>query len=332
MNTYPQPVKILGVGRYAPKRVVPSSELEKKCGLPEGWIEKKQGIKERRWVEDETASFMGAKAAEEALEDAGLEKTDIDLILNASGTAEQAIPDGGPFIQRQLGLAESGIAAMSVHTTCLSFLTGLDVAANFITTGRYSKILVISSDITSCGLDFSHPESSTLFGDLAAAAVLGRTPDGEGSCVHKAMIKTYGEGAYDTQIPGGGTRRHPNFEDTKPEDNLFHMDGPKVFKMAVKVAPPFLEELLPGFSDEIEKIDAVVPHQASKLALDAHTILGMSPDKVVRTIHKFGNCVAASIPATLYEAIKTKRIERGDKFLMLGTGAGLTIGGIIMTY
>ena len=332
MKTFPQPLKILGVGRYLPKRVVPSSELEKRCDLPEGWIEKKQGVRERRWVEDETASFMGARAAEEALEDAGVKKEELDLIINASGTAEQAIPDGGPLIQRQLGMEDSGLAAMTVHTTCLSFLSGMDVAANFLTTGRYEKILVVSSDITSCGLNYSHPESSTLFGDLAAAAVVARTPEGEASCVHAAKVRTYGAGAYHTQIRGGGTRRHPNFDDTVPEDNLFFMEGPKVFKMAVKVAAPFLEELRPGFAEGIEDLKAVVPHQASKLALDAHEFLGMPPEKVIRTIHKFGNCVAASIPATLYEAIKSERIQRGDKFLMLGTGAGLTIGGLILTY
>lgn len=333
MKTYPQPLKILGMGRYLPKRVVPSAELEPRCDLPQGWIERKQGVRERRWVEDETASFMGARAAEEALADAHLKKKDLDLIINASGTAEQAIPDGGPLIQRQLDLADSGMPAMSVHTTCLSFLTAMDVAANFLTTGRYGRILIVSADITSCGLNFAHPESSTLFGDLAAAAVVGRTPQGEPSCVHTSKLRTYGAGAYHTQIRGGGTRCHPNFEDTVPEDNLFFMEGPKVLKMAVKVAAPFLEELKPGLTGGMsEDIKLVVPHQASKVALDAHAFLGMPAEKVMRTIHKFGNCVAASIPATLYEAIKTDRLQRGDKFLMLGTGAGLSIGGMIMTY
>lgn len=330
--TNPVNMKILGVGRYLPKRVVTSAELEPRCGLSEGWIEQKQGVRERRWVEDETASFMGAEAAKEALADAGLAITDIDLILNASGTSEQAIPDGGPLLQLQLQQEWSGIPAFTVHATCLSFLLGMDVAASFIQSGRYRNILIVSSDITSCGLDFSHPESSTLFGDLAAAVVVGPTPEGEASCLHKASLKTYSAGAYHTQIPGGGTRRHPNFPETRPEDNLFHMEGPEVFKMAIKVAPPFLEDLRPGLTRGLGDINLVVPHQASKLALDAHTMLGMPQDKVVRTIHKFGNTVAASIPGALYEAIKTGRMVRGDKILMLGTGAGLSIGGIILTY
>lgn len=330
--TYPLPLKIAGVGRYVPEKVVPSTELDEKLGLRPGWIEEKQGVKERRWVTDETASYMGAQAAREALANAGIDLSEVDLILNASGTAEQAIPDGAPFIQRQLGLGESGVACMTVHTTCLSFLAGLDVAASFLTTGRYRTILIVSSEISSCGLNWTHPESSTLFGDAAAAAVLVRTPEGEASCIHGARYETYGSGAEYTQIPGGGTRRHPNLPTTSPEDNLFHMDGPAVFKMAIEYAPAFLMKLIPDFAEELSKLKVVVPHQASKLALDSHLMFGMTEEQIVRTIDRFGNCVGASIPVTLYEAVQTGRLERGDKALLLGTGAGLSFGGIVLTY
>lgn len=330
--TYPLPLKIAGVGRYLPEKVVPSSELDERLGLRPGWIQEKQGVVERRWVDQETASQMGAQAGLEALADAGVDLSEVDLILNASGTAEQAIPDGAPLIQRQLGLGESGVACMTVHTTCLSFLSGLDLSASLLFTGRYQTILLVSSEITSCGLNWSHPESSTLFGDGAAAVVLQRTPQGEPSCVHAARYETYGVGAEHTQIPGGGTRRHPNLETTTPEDNLFHMDGPAVFKMAMEYAPAFLERLLPDFAAQLATIKVIVPHQASKLALDSHYFLGMSEEQVVRTIDRLGNCVAASIPLTLYEAVKTRRLRRGDRALLLGTGAGLSFGGIVLTF
>ena len=260
--TYPLPLKILGLGHHVPSRVVPSSELEARLGLQDGWITKKQGVRQRHWVADETNSSMGAAAAREALRDAGLEPGDLDLILNASGSQEQAIPDGGALIQRQLGLGDSGIAAFSVHATCLSFLVALDAAASFLATGRYSKILVVSSEIASHALNFDQTESSTLFGDGAAAAVVGKTPDGETSCVHAARFETYGEGAYFTQVAGGGTRRHPNDPKTEPNDNLFYMDGPAVFSMAVKRAPGFLERLQPGLSKGLGEIKIAVPHQA----------------------------------------------------------------------
>src|SRR5690348_3640209 len=109
------PIKIIGLGRYLPKRVVPSSELEAMCGLSPGWVERRNGVRERRWVTDETSSYMSAQAAREALEEAELRADQLDLIINASGTGEQAIPDTGALIQRQLGLGNSGIPAMTVH-------------------------------------------------------------------------------------------------------------------------------------------------------------------------------------------------------------------------
>ncbi|MHC4790543.1 MAG: 3-oxoacyl-[acyl-carrier-protein] synthase III C-terminal domain-containing protein [Planctomycetota bacterium] len=326
------PLKIAGVGRYLPKRVVPNSELEAKCGLEEGWIKKRQGVSERRWIEDETASFMGVEAAREAIADAKMTLGDIDLILNASGTPEQCIPDGAPLIQRQLGLGESGVACMSIHTTCLSFLVAVDISSGFLALGRYRNILIVSSDISSCALNFSNPESCTLFGDAAAAAVVTRTPEDEASCVEAAMFETYGEGAYYSQIPGGGTRNHPNRDGASPEDNIFHMDGLKVLKFTLKYAAQSLEKLRPGLSSGLSDIDLVVPHQASKIALDALTLLGMPEEKVVRTIDRFGNCVAASLPVTLYEAVKTKRLKRGNRLLLVGAGAGISIGGIILVY
>ncbi len=206
----PFPLKIIGLGRYLPERVVPSREVEALCGLPAGWIERRSGVRERRWATTETSSYMGAQAAREAVAEAGLALTDIDLILNASGTPEQAIPDGGPLIQRQLGLGGSGIAAMSVHATCLSFLAAIDLSSNLLATGRYKNILIVTAEIGSVGINFKEPESASLIGDAAAAVVVTRTPAGEASAVQAARFETYGDGADHTAIRGAGSRRPPN--------------------------------------------------------------------------------------------------------------------------
>jgi len=329
---YPLPLQILGLGHYVPARVVPSHELESRLDLAAGWIEKKQGVRERRWVQDETNSSMGAAAAREALREAALDPADLDLIVNASGSQEQAIPDGGALIQRQLGLGNSGIAAFSVHATCLSFIVALDIAASFLSTERYRHVLVVSSEIASHALNFDHTESSTLFGDGAAAAVLRKTPDGQESRLMAVRFETYGDGAYLTQVAGGGTRKHPNDPQTQPDDNLFFMDGPSVFKMAVKHAPGFLERLQPGLSKGLGDIKRVVPHQASKLALEAHRFYGMKRHQVARTIDHYGNVIAASMPLTLHENVREGHVARGDKIMLLGTGAGLSIGGMILVY
>jgi len=326
------PLKIIGHGRYLPKRIVPNTEVEAMCGLSAGWVERRNGVRERRWVTDETSSFMSAEAAREALDEARLKPNQLDLIINASGTGEQAIPDTGSLIQRQLGLGKSGIPAMTVHTTCLSFIAAMDVASNFINSGRYKNILIASADVASCGINPKEPESATLVGDAAAAVVVTRSDYGEPSMIHHAHFKTYGDGAYLTAIMGGGSARHPRFANHNPEDDLFHMDGPAVLRMVREVGHEFLEELYPGLSKSIMDIDIVVPHQASKVGLMMLERFGWPHSKIMSTLETLGNCVAASIPATLYQAVIDGNIQRGQKILLVGTGAGLSLGGLVLTY
>ncbi|MBI5966014.1 MAG: ketoacyl-ACP synthase III [Chloroflexi bacterium] len=326
------PLKIIGLGRYLPKRIVPNSEVEAMCGLSAGWVERRNGVRERRWVTDETSSFMSAEAAREALDEAKLNPNQLDLIINASGTGEQAIPDTGALIQRQLGLGKSGIPAMTVHTTCLSFVAAMDVASNFINSGRYKNILIASSDVASCGINLKEPESATLVGDASAAVVVSKPEYGGPSMIHHAHFKTYGDGAYLTAIMGGGSARHPRFANHNPEDDLFHMDGPAVLRMVREVGHEFLEELYPGLSKSIMDIDVVVPHQASKVGLMMLERFGWPKSKIMSTLETLGNCVAASIPATLYQAVIDGNIQRGQKVLLVGTGAGLSIGGMVLTF
>ena len=326
------PLKIIGLGRYLPARIVPSSELEKICSLPAGWVERHNGVRERRWVTDETSSYMAAQAAREALDEARLKPSDLSLILNASGTGEQAIPDTGALIQRQLGLGKSGIPAMTVHNTCLSFVAAMDVAANFLSAGRYKHILIASADVASCGINPKEPESASLVGDAAAAVVVTRSGAGDRSMVHNAHLKTYGDGAYLTAIMGGGSARHPGKPNHNPDDDLFHMDGPAVLRMVRGIAADYLDELYPNLSKGLGDIDVVVPHQASKVGLMMLSRFGWPQERIMSTLETLGNCVAASIPSTLYQAVRDGKIQRGHKVLMVGTGAGLSIGGLVMTY
>ncbi|RLT42086.1 MAG: ketoacyl-ACP synthase III [Chloroflexi bacterium] len=326
------PLKIAGLGRYLPERIVTNPELEALYGLRPGWVEHHNGVRERRRATTETNSSMGAAAAVEALAEAGLKITDINLILNASGTAEQAIPDTAALIQRALGVGDSGIPCMSVHVTCLSFLAALDVCASFLAAGRYRNILVVSSEISSVGLNPNQPESATLIGDAAAAAVITSAGAGESSQLHHSLFRTYGEGADHTAVRGGGTRRHPNLATTTPEDNYFHMDGGSVLRLVRTHVDDYLEKLYPGLATGLVDIDAVVPHQASKVGLRMLGRFGWADEKIIRTLDWLGNCVAASIPVTLYEGVRDGRIRRGDKVLLVGTGAGLSMGGLVLTY
>jgi 3-oxoacyl-[acyl-carrier-protein] synthase-3 len=320
------------LGRYLPERVVCSAEIETLCHLPAGWVEAKTGVRERRWVDGETNSFMAAQAAQEAIAEAGLQPAEIDLIINASGTQEQAIPDGGPLLQRQLGLGDSGIPCFTIHATCLSFLMALDIVANLIISRRYQRVLVVSADIASCGVNFKEWESASLLGDGAAAVVITETPPGEAAVLHASRFETYGRGADLTLTRGGGSRKHPNHPQTNPEDNLFHMKGPQVLRLTHRYAGAFLEKLRPGLSKGLGSIDWVVPHQASKPALQTLCYFGWPEARIMRTVDWLGNCVSASLPLTLYEAVRQGQIKRGDEVLLVGTGAGLSLGGVILTY
>lgn len=329
----PLPMKLSGVGRYLPERIVRNEEVEQLCGLSPGTVDRSSaGVKERRWVGQETASWMGAQAAREALSDAGLTLDAIDLIISASATPEQAVPDGAPLIQRHLGAADSGIPCFSVHATCLGFIVALDVAAHFLAHGRHKHILIVSSDVTSAIINRSQPESFMLFGDGAAAAVVSAAQPHEPSRMDAYVMRTFSSGCEFTQIRGLGTARHPNAGQTIPEDHLFTMDGFSLFMMLIQHGPEALELLRPGLSKGTEDIRVIVSHQPSMMFFKSLYRVGIPPEKVVITLDKIGNCGAASVPLTLYEAVKQNRIRRGEKMLLMGMGAGLSLAGAILTY
>lgn len=332
MSRLELPLHIAGLGRYLPQRIVTNAELEAECGLASGWIETRNGVKKRHWVFEESNAYMGARAAEEALAQANLKLADIDLILNASGTNEVTIPDTSVYLQRELGEAASSIACWSLHATCLSFLVALDTAASLLASGRYGCILVVSAELGSTSLNKEHPESYTLFGDGAAAAVVRRPTSGETGRLERAQFETYSEGADLTTVAGGGTRHHPNDPATRFSDNTFQMAGRQVLKLSRRRSGGFLERLRTGLSSSLPDIDLVVPHQASLVGLRLLESFGWPAEQIVKTLPDYGNCIAASLPLSLHEAVSLSRLRRGDTFLMVGTGAGLSLGGLVLRY
>jgi 3-oxoacyl-[acyl-carrier-protein] synthase-3 len=337
-----RPVRIAGIGRYLPKTIVTNDELERRFGLSEDWIATKTGVRERRRADvpaGETASVMGAAALTEALEHSKVAAQDLDLIINASGTPEQAIPDGGPLIQRELGLERSGIPCFTVHATCLSFVAALDVAASMLTTGTHRRVAIVSTEIGSKGVSGVDPKSESLWGDAAAAVVLERAPDGSSSALERVLFRTWSEGAELTAIRGGGTKLHPSREDAVPEDLHFTMNGQAVLQMSLRRAGRFFADLHPslrksgmeGTGDE-DRVDVAITHQPSKAGLEAMERFGVAPDRTVVTLDRLGNCVAASLPCTLYEAVQSERLKRGDRALLFGTGAGLSMAGALLTF
>jgi 3-oxoacyl-[acyl-carrier-protein] synthase-3 len=318
------PCRIEAIDLHLPERIETAEDLAPKIGKTAQWIRQRAGVQERRIAQVEMPELAALAAAKVLGEEAP------DLILNASGVGYQVLPDSSVFIQRALGL--SGIPSFSIHATCLSFLAALQVASGFLATRSYERILIVSADLGSRGRNFEEPESAALLGDGAAAALVTRPKPGENSAILSHLMRTFPEGAEFTAVRGGGTRLHPQDPRTTIADNLFHMLGPAVFKMALREAPPLIDEVLDKAGLSKSEIKIVVPHQASGFGVEVYRRYGFEESQVIDVVSEHGNCVAASIPMALAHAVKSGRLERGEAFMLVGTGAGLSVAASILRY
>tara|TARA_X000001036_G_scaffold22287_1_gene18653 strand:- start:1258 stop:2226 length:969 start_codon:yes stop_codon:yes gene_type:complete len=315
--------KITGSGYYLPPTIETSLELSQKINKDIKWIISSTGVEERR-ISEIDVDQMGAIAAKGAIGG----KPPPDLIINASGVPKQTIPDTSVFIQKELGY--EGIPSFSVHSTCLSFLTALNVAGSLIHSKIYKNILIVSSDRGTRGRNFDEPESASLLGDAAAAIYLEFSEDNHQGLIDFDMSSWPG-GAELTQVKGGGTNLHPQDSITKNEDNLFSMNGPKVFKYSLRKVYNMISEILDRNDISKSDIDLLIPHQASGRGVDAYSKYGgFEKEQVMNIISKTGNCVAASIPLALAMAFEDKRIKKGDLIFFAGTGAGLSIASAVV--
>lgn len=317
-------IRISGVGLYLPSKIETAVEVAEKIIHDEKWIISKTGVKERR-ISDEDVDVMGAIAGEEAIGD-GLPP---DLIINASGVPKQTIPDTSVFFQKEMGF--EGIPSFSVHGTCLSFIIALNTASALIQNNTANRILIISADRGTLGRNFDEPESAALLGD-GAAAVLVEKSDGS-SQLHHWNMKTWPSGANLTEVRGGGTNKHPQDPNTTVADNLFSMDGPAVYKMAITRVYKLMQEMFKSVEHRQRDVDWVIPHQASLKAVKAYYKYGgFDKEKVINIIEYTGNCVAASVPMAFVTAVQESKIKRGDLIYFIGTGAGFSAASALLTY
>jgi 3-oxoacyl-[acyl-carrier-protein] synthase-3 len=330
---YPLPIAIAGLGAYLPARVVANPELEEALGLEPGWIERTTGVCERRYAHGEASAAMAAAAARRALAAAGRDVAEVDLIVGASSAPQQAIPCTAALVQRELGAPDGRSACFDVNATCVSFLVALHTAAHLVAAGAHRCALVFSSEICGHSRNPAEPESAVLFGDAAAAAVITRAEPGATGALWGAKFATYGSGAALTEIRGGGTLHHPNDPTTTPEMNHFHMHGPGVLRLAARTLGPFLDGFFTEVGWDQREVELLVPHQASRNGLGLLTArLGFTPAQLFLNLAGRGNCVAASVPLALAEAAEQGRLRRGDRVVLLGTGAGMTIGALALTF
>lgn len=326
-------LRILGMGKYLPQHCVSSAELEGQLGLPAGWAEQRSGVRLRYHSRGESGALLGARALEAALDAAGLVFADLDLLVCGAATFDYIIPNQASVIKREVvGGRDSHIPAFNVDSTCLSFVTALDLAAQLLDGRRYRRIGLVSAEVASQGLDPGNAETATLFGDGAAAAVVGWEPEGE-SRVIKAAQHTWSEGVFDTQIKGGGNAYHFREHPYDPALHSFAMQGKNLLRLASKKVPFFMEEFFADLPLSLAEVDLVVPHQASKFGLEmVQRLLHLRDEQYFTHLATHGNCIASSIPMALHDAIQQGRLQRGQTCLLCGTSAGFSVGAVLLRY
>jgi 3-oxoacyl-[acyl-carrier-protein] synthase-3 len=331
--------KIAGAGHYVPERVVTNDDLAKIMSTSDEWIRERTGIQERRWVEPgdgNTTSSMGVKASIMAIENAGLQKDDIDFIIFATLSPDYYFPGPGVMVQEALGLTEIG--ALDVRNQCSGFVYALSVADQFVKTGMYSNILVIGSELHSGGLDKTDRGRgvSVIFGDGAGAVVVSRSDD-DSRGILSTHLHSEGAHAKELALIGPATIRWvPEImADNDPEDISYYpyMNGNFVFKHAVTRFAEVIGEGLQHNGLNPDQIDLLIPHQANlRISEFIRQKMGLSEDKVYNNIMRYGNTTAGSIPIALSEAIAENRLAPNDLLVLAAFGSGFTWGSAIIRW
>jgi len=331
MNTE-KPIRIIALGKYLPEKIE-SSAIEEKYGIPLGWSEKNSGVQSRHQVSFESSSYMGARAIEMALLKANMQIKDIDMIISAAATFDHIIPNQASKIKSELyDSLNSNTSTLDINTTCLSFVSAFEMASRLLDGQQYKNIVIVSSEISSKGLDPDNWETLTLFGDGAVAAIL-RYDENSDSRFIKGRQRTYSEGVDFTIIKGGGAKFY--FKDF-PYDQKFHsftMDGSELLKLAIQKIPEFMESFFEELPISITDVDVLIPHQASKTGLLLFKrMYNFTEIQVKENLKLHGNCIAASIPLVLHDEIESGGVKRGDICFLAGTSAGFSIGGVLIKY
>jgi 3-oxoacyl-[acyl-carrier-protein] synthase III len=321
---------ILGTGHSYPEGILTNADLEKIVETSDDWITTRTGIKQRRKAAPgEYTSLFAVRAARQAIERAGLEPSDIDLILCATVTPDQILPSTGCIIQAELGANTA--AAMDLVAACSGFLYGLTIADTMVRTGQSKHALVIGAEILTQYVDYTDRQTCVLFGDGAGAAVLGAVNGDRG--ILAARIRS--DGRYEEQLysPGGGTRRPPTAETLAAGDHFFKMKGNELFKVAVRSMTDVSREVLETAGVTAEDVKLFIPHQANQRITDAvASKLNVESERVYSNIAMHGNTSSASIPIGLDECVEAGRISPGDLVLLASFGGGATWGGVLMRW
>ncbi len=325
-----QPVDIVGTGFYVPERVVTNQDIEAETGIPSDWIENACRIKSRRVCsEEEHCSVLGQKAAEEAIKAAQIDPGDIDLIIVGTVTPDFSTPPTACVIQKNLGAKNA--FSFDIEVACMSFIWGLNIAIQFIASNSFKTILVVGAEASSRKTNYDDKNTFILMGDGAGAAVVKRSTNGKG--VLSSYFKGDGTRWEYATVLAGGSRHYKYHEDQDIGKYMFTMNGKGIFKFGVTVVDEIIKELLKKANVTIDEVALIIPHQANgRLLESAIKRTGIASDKFYINIQNYGNTSAATVAIAMAEAVQKGMIKDGDLVMLIGFGAGLNWGGILLKW
>lgn len=321
---------IIGTGSFLPSKVLTNDDLEKMVDTSDEWIRTRTGILERRIADKDTASSdLGIQAAKKALKEAEVGPKEVDLIVCATATPDMFFPSTACLIQRELGTTHA--FAFDISAACSGFVYAVEVANQFVRTGKCKRALVIGVETISKITDYRNRNTCILFGDGAGAVVLAPVSEDKG--ILGSHLASDGRKAGLIEIPAGGSRIPATCETVKERLHYLRMKGNEVFKLAVRLMSWVVHQVLEECGLSINDVDLLVPHQANMRIITAlASRLKIPLEKVAVNVEKYGNTSAATCPIALDEAVREGRIKDGDIVVLVAMGSGLTWGANVIRW
>ena len=322
--------KITATAHSTPEGVMTNFDIEKLVDTSDEWIRSRTGITQRHVVsENEASSDISTRIAVSLLKKSGIDPNEIDVIIIGTVTPDHFTPSTAALVQKNIGASNAW--GYDLSAACSGFLYGLETGANFITSGKYKKIMVIGVDIMTSILDFQDRDTCVIFGDGGGGVILEPTSSKSG--IVDSILHMDGSGGEYLIVPGGGSRMPATKKSVDDRAHYIKQDGKTVFKHAVKGMADVSEKILSRNNLTGDDISLFIPHQANKRIIDsAANRCGISEDKVLINIDRYGNTTAGTIPIAINEAINDRRIKDGDYVLLASFGAGFTWGSILLKW
>jgi len=321
---------VTGVGMYVPDKILDNAFFEKIVDTNDEWIRTRTGIRERRMLENGATSDLATKAAEDLLKSKNMSADEIDVIIVATVTPDMFFPATACLVQDNIGAKNAW--GFDLSAACSGFLFAFQTGCSLIESGKYKKVMVIGADKMTSITDYTDRNNCILFGDAGAAVLLEPTED-QNLGMQDSLLKIDGSGKEALNMKGGGSLNPPTHETVNNKLHYIYQDGKAVFKVAVKGMADISYEIMQKNKLTSEDITYLVPHQANLRIISATADrMGISQDKVMINIERYGNTTAATIPLCLVEYYRNGKIKKGDKLILSAFGAGYTWGAIYLVW